>query len=181
MWNWAENEDNEAAECSQSTLERFFTAHFGKASHVPGLVRYMLHAAELRRLAINEHGNHQPARPHAARSIYKLSRRSVLLRELPNCPRILDNLLRKTENRMDAKGLRRRYDFLLHLPPQETEVISNFVMNAAGAALLEYFQHPNTWPDEKNFQAQTGYDPPPAHLVKQLIDRGVLEAASDAI
>lgn len=178
MFNWAVK-NNEPLECSQSALERFFLSHFGESSHVPGLVRYMLHAAELRRRAINEPDDRTPARPRTRRSMYRLSRRSILLRHVPDCPRILKVLVRKATGRIDQRTLQYRYDFLLHLPLRETELVSNFVMNKPGAALLEYFQNPNTWPDAGKFRVQTGYDPPPTLLVKQLIAQGVLETVND--
>ena len=177
IWKWARTAGEPAA-CDQDMLERFFKAHFGKGSHITGLVRYMLYAAELRRRAVNGQVPNRKREPDADGAMYKLSSRSAVLRRLPDCARILQHLIGGSDGPLDAALLYPRYDFLLLLPPDDTGVVTNFVINEPGAALLEYFLRPRVWPDNGDFQLQTGYPMPSREFIQDLVAQGVLEQTS---
>lgn len=176
MLRWAE-ENREPRVCDHSAVERFFVARFGQNGHITGLVRYMLQAAELRRLAVNEPASGAAVPPNASNGRYRLSRRASVLRRVPDCPRILQALADRREEAPRAGRLRSRYDFLLHLPRPQTDVVHNFVLTEPSAALLEYFQRPRGWPDEEAFERETGYPAPPSAFFEALFERGVLEAS----
>jgi len=173
MYRWAEGAGEFA--CDQAMVERYFAARFGSTSHLTGLVRYMMQAAELRRRAMNETAAETAPVPGGR---YRLSPRSGVLRRAPDCPRILDFLVNSDGRSPQAALLRSRYDFLLHLARPGTEAIRNFVLTDASASLLEYFRRPRTWPDAGGFERETGYPAPPSVFLEALVARGVLEATS---
>ena len=139
----------------------------------------MLTAAELRRRTIN--GDAKPSsdgNEHCGN--YILSKRAAVLLRVPDCQRILQQLMeRKLLRAIEPGLLRRRYDFLLHLPPPGADTIENFQLSPASAAYLGYLAKPRSRLRRATFRRQTGYPLPPAEFMHALVKRGVLEARSD--
>jgi hypothetical protein len=171
---WAEGSGG-AQVCDDRMVESYFKSRFGEGNHLPGLVRYMLRASELRRRAVNEPAGEAATRERGE-GTYRLSRRSSVLDRVPDCPRILERLTAGDEV-PEAGLLRKRFIFLLHLPRPETDLIRNFRLNRGSMALLNYFDTPRIWPDDGSFQAETGYPAPPPGFIEGFIERGVLEPA----
>ena len=140
MYRWAEDTGRPAL-ADQDTVREFFVENFGARSHLTGLVKYMLGAAELRQRAMFDVTAPAEAAGDQA-PCYRLSKRAVVVRQVPDCPRILENLIQSEDYRLPLRSLRRRYDFLVYLPSDERDVVRNFVLNDASAAFLEYSQSP---------------------------------------
>lgn len=162
--------------CTHETLSDFFVEAFGARHHLTGLVRYVLKAAELRRkasLGPSETANaifvDDPGR-------YRLSRRAFVLKNLPDCPTILDHLSRNRRETMPTPLLRGRYNFLVWLPPGQTDLVENFVLNEASASLLEYLSLDDLSSRRLNsFAEDTGYPVPPSQFFEVLAEKGWLE------
>ena len=85
-----------AAACDQGTIAAYCADAFGATHHITGLVRYMLTAAELRRRTIN--GDAKPSsdgNEHCGN--YILSKRAAVLLRVPDCQRILQQLMERKE------------------------------------------------------------------------------------
>lgn len=163
------------AVCTNEMLSEFFVASFGMRHHLTGLVRYVLRAAELRRRAsfdasasVNATFVDDPGR-------YRLSRRAFVLKNLPDCPTILDHLAQNRRQAMSKPLLRSRYNFLVWLPPGQTDVIENFLLNEASASLLEYLSRDSSSHRANSFSEETGYPDPPSQFFEVLAEKGWLE------
>lgn len=173
MDRWAAERGLPAA-CTQATIDGYFSATFGPRHYLTGVVRYMLHAAELRRRATMEPS--LPAPP--AGPLYRLTRRAFVLRRLPDCPRILEQLVDPARPALQPALLRKRYDFLLHLPRHETQTVHNYVLTGPSTAVLEYLREPRSLGDfELTFPRETGFPAPPPAFFEDLAEKGVLEKA----
>lgn len=187
MERWAEAAGRPPA-CDQNTVRDFFAGTLGARHHVTGLVQYMLGASELRRREMFDGAAEfetpgrarEPEPAPGARPRYRLSRRSVVVRGVPDCPRLLEHLLDAGGPKPPGALLRRRYNFLLHLPRGEKDVVHNFLLTDASAALLEYFDGPRSLAGGGGevFESATGYPAPPAAFLDALAERGILEAGA---
>lgn len=163
-----------------TALEAFFEDTFGMRHHVTGLVRYMLKAAELRRRAALDIESEMPSRRVPDAVSYTLSRRAFVVRNLPDCPKILEQLESQSGKRLPGGLLRQRYDFLIYMPPHDRDMIENFTLTDASATLLEYLARERlAGVGEDNplteFEYDTGYPLPPSSFFSELAQRGVLE------
>jgi radical SAM superfamily enzyme YgiQ (UPF0313 family) len=170
---------NMPACCDQPMIAAYFSDVFGPNHHITGLVRYMLHAAELRRRAINDPFDSAAVTDDFS-SDYVLSKRAALLPRVPDCHVILQALTSEDDISLEPTLLRRRYDLLLHLPRPGTDVVQNFTLSAASTAFLSYLSEPRETFDGQAFELRTGYPVPPAAFMHALAARGVLETRKDA-
>jgi radical SAM superfamily enzyme YgiQ (UPF0313 family) len=163
----------------ESFVRRYFEAMHGSGSHLSGLVAYMLQAAELRRLA-----SFESARSHKEKwnpkGCYRLSRRSAVVRNVPDCPRILERLSESNDKHFSPTRRSKRFDFLLRL--RGLEEVENCVLTPACASLLEYFEKPRSVPGyRKTFRDETGYSAPSSSFLRTLFSEGTLESAGKPI
>jgi len=166
--------------CTVSTVESYFEWKYGKNSHITGLVRYMTKASELRRYAVN---NRQDLAKRTSlgqdTGRYQLSPLACVVRTVPDCPLILQQLASDKQEVPEAARSRRRYNFLLRLCSPETDTIENLVLNDPSAHLLEFFKECKVWNGGAAFESTTGYPAPPAEFLNSLVHRGVLETVVD--
>lgn len=175
-WRMAERRPPQA---EQSTVQDFFNDRFGPSHHIPGLVRYMLQATELRRKFIN--GQNRRTRPAAgAERLLWLSSRSAVVSRAPDCSRILELLVAGRNGAIPPGLLSRRHDFLLYLSPDDSDRILNFKLNKASVAAFSYLFEPRRKADWTAFETSTGYPAPPQDFLEEYLARGVLEVAQDA-
>ena len=159
----------------QSFVRQYFEAMHGGGGYLSGLVAYMLQASELRRLALFEDKlkNEQKWNPVGC---YRLSRRSALVQNVPDCPAILKRLIESNGRPNSFSRHHRRFDFLLRL--RRREEVENCILTPACACLLKYFELPRTLPDyRKRFRNETGYPAASSSFLKTLFHQGILESA----
>ena len=161
----------------QDTIVHFFANAFGASHHITGLVRYMLAAAELRRKAINASTPRATPVADISRD-HVLSERAAVLLRIPDCPRILQELVADRDARLTPRLLRRRHDFLLHLLPPGTDVIENLELNRASAAYLYQIYARQGRVRGPVRRAEVNYPSPPSSFTAALVSRGVLEVGS---
>lgn len=178
MERWAEAAGRSAA-CDQTTVKDFFSQTLGPRHHLTGLVKYMLGASELRRREMFGSTEEAKSNSSGANHPYRLSRRTVIVRSVPDCPLFLQHLLDPHGNPPPKTLLQKRYNFLLHLPRGEKEIVHNFLLTDASAALLEYLDDPRALSANKSvFESETGYPVPPAAFLDALAERGFLETGT---
>lgn len=172
----------EHAVCTHETLLDFFIGSFGARHHMTGLVRYVLRAAELRRRASFDMGETVNATSAPDSGRYRLSRRAFVLKDLPDCPAILDHLSGNQRHALPRRLLRNRYNFLVWLPAGQADVIENFALNDASASVLEYLTLDRSSPKHGlgRFSEETGYPVPPAEFFNALAEKGWLEVDAGA-
>lgn len=155
-------------------IKRYFETMHGGDSYLGGLVVYMLEAAELRRLASFE----APPRIDAEwnpDADYHLSPHASVVRNVPDCPRLLGHLSETKYDRRSLARYRKRFDFLLRLQPNE--YVENCVVTPACASLLSYFCQPRSLADyTRGFQNETGYPAASISFLQHLFDQGILES-----
>lgn len=179
MDRWAEA-TGRAPACDFTTIEAFFTETLGGSHHLTGLVQYMLGAAELRRRAMFGSAHEADSTFYSDGSQYRLSRRAVVVRRVPDCPRILEHLLDMHDSQLPTNLLRKRFNFLLYMPPNEEDIVQNFLLTEASATLLEYFDDSRVWSEgESGFESKTGYPAPPMAYLAALAEKGFLECSGD--
>jgi len=162
------------ATCFEPMVAAYFADTFGVGHHVTGLVRYMLSAAALRRRAIN--GETVPGGRHDG---YRLSRRTALLRRVPDCERILRALIVDEEGAIDKALLRRRYDFLIYLAQPGNDTIENLRLNEVTATFFERLAHGRPAGPEDAGKHRAECPAPPASFMRTLTGWGILESGSD--
>ena len=164
-----------------SFLQAFVHAQRGSTHHLSGLVTYMLHAAELRRIAVNDpwpqsDGGGIPA--FSEDRAYRLGKYARLAPRLPDCPRMLDHLLEKPEAKLPVGLLRSRRNFLLQMLPEDRETVKNYVVTDPAAAVLDSFRKPTSLAEfAVVFPLKTGYPAPPREFIESLVSRHVLQPA----
>jgi hypothetical protein len=164
------------ATCDSKTIEEFFRETVGPTHHLFGLVRYMLAAAELRRRASLDPTLDRPPATFTEATQYRLSNRSIVLRNVPDCPAILNALRDSDGGLVPPRFLRKRFNFLLYLPSGAEEMLHNFELTEASTSLMEHLAAACSWPDgQTTFELETGYPAPPADFLHALADRGFLE------
>jgi radical SAM superfamily enzyme YgiQ (UPF0313 family) len=165
------------AVCDQETIIHFFANKLGVSHHITGLVRYMLAAAELRRKAINNDTTRaNPVTDISSRHV--LSERAAVLLRIPDCPRILEELVADRDVRLSPHLLRRRYDFLLHLLSPGTDVLENLELSRASAAYLYQMGMAQGRVLGAVRRTEASYPSPPTSFTDALVRRGVLKAGS---
>jgi hypothetical protein len=179
MYNWTEASGRSFVS-DPADIESFFRETLGATHHISGLARYMLAAAELRRRASLEFGSvDTPVTPEG--SHYRLSSRTIVVRDVPDCAAILEVLTANRSSTIPTGLLKRRFNFLLHLPRGHEEEVQNFELTEASTSLLEYLDASTSWQDgQTGFERDTGFPAPPASFLSALADRGLLEVSSHA-
>ncbi|MDJ0853100.1 MAG: radical SAM protein [Myxococcota bacterium] len=175
MERWARR-NGEGPKCDHALVERYFAASHGEEHYVTGLIRYMLRAAQLRRRASFEA---EVECAEIAEGAYRLSARAAILRNVPDCPAMLEHLARCDEDPIPRRYYRKRLDLLLLLPRGRESTVQNFEITEASAALLEFLD--STSDPRRNlgeFEVATGYPLPQPEFLRSLADRGVLEGAA---
>jgi radical SAM superfamily enzyme YgiQ (UPF0313 family) len=174
MYNWYREGWNRPID--GAFLEAFIAARLGPRHHLAGLVRYMLRAADLRRAAANYPV--LPAPVHTAEPVYRLDTYSRVVRDVPDCPKLLDYLLASPAKRVPAGLARARHNFLLQMRPGDSDTVRNYVLTDAAAAVLDSFNQPRSVSEfEKNFPEETGFPAPPAAFLEALVSRQLLQPA----
>ena len=173
---WATHAEAPTA-CEPPVLQTFFDHVYGVDHYLPGLVRYMSTASELRRRAIND-------RPLQTRSFatkggstaYRLARNVAVVRDVPECPRILDYMVAHV-GPIPESMLTSRHHFLLQVPTTATDEVRNFALSDSAARLLVRFTDTRDWAlERRRFARDTGLPAPPAAFIRTLAARGFLEA-----
>ena len=171
MDRWAEAEGI-PVECTPETIVAFFAASYGPDHYLTALVRYMYGAVELRRRASFSRPKAVSRTPNP--DAYRLSERAFVLRDVPDCPTILEYLL--AEREPPGHLLDERSAYLIYLPPG-VDAVKNYELTAASAALLEHLASATAL---GAFEQETGYPVPPPAFLRALADRGWLEASEHA-
>lgn len=180
LYEWAEA-DGRSSTSDATTIEVFFRETLGATHHISGLVRYMLAAAELRRRASLDTGPARMPAPFTEAPQYRLSSRTIVVRDVPDCPAILETMMGDESLTIPSRLLMRRFNFLLYLPPDHEDVLHNFELTEASTSLMEYLHTPTSWQDSQAvFERDTGYPAPPAAFLTALADRGFLEVVAHA-
>jgi radical SAM superfamily enzyme YgiQ (UPF0313 family) len=159
----------------QSFVRQYFQTMHGSGGYLSGLVEYMLQASELCRLALFEDtlNNEQEWNPDGC---YRLSRRSALVQNVPDCPGMLKRLIESNGRLNSLSRQHKRFDFLLRL--RGLEEVENCILTPACACLLKYFQLPRSLPDyRKRFRNETGYPAASSSFLQTLFHEGTLESA----
>jgi len=175
MYCWYRSEDWRGPS-DGAFLEAFLAARFGSEHHLPGLVRYMLRAADLRRVASHYPSLRKPAfRPDP---VYRLDALSRVVRDVPDCPKLLDYLLARPSARLPARMTRARHHLLLQMQPGDSNTVRNYTLTDAAAAVLDSFDEPRPFSlFALDFPRQTGYPAPPAAFLNELVSRQFLQIA----
>jgi radical SAM superfamily enzyme YgiQ (UPF0313 family) len=162
-------------------LCQYFQATYGPRHYLTGLIAYMLEAAELRRLASMETGGSRGTESWDSDARYCLSPRAAVVRGIPDCPRILEDLIAGRADQRRFSRQRKRFDFLLHLRRPQDDQVHNSVLTPACASLLEYFRAPRSLVDYNGtFQKETGYPAPPLSFLQSLFEQDILKFAGEA-
>jgi radical SAM superfamily enzyme YgiQ (UPF0313 family) len=157
-----------------SLIEPFLAAKLGESHHLCGLVRYMLHAADLRK---RTYKYATPAAPQSQMgSVYQLGAYSRLVLDVPDCPQVLNHLLNTPTKKLPSKISRERYSFLLHMQQDDSSIVKNYLLTDPAAAVLGWFTKPcSVSRFKREFPQATGYPLPPNGFLKQLIAQEFLE------
>jgi radical SAM superfamily enzyme YgiQ (UPF0313 family) len=176
MYGWYRSE-NRTGPIDGAFLEAFMAARFGPRHHLAGLVRYMLRAADLRRAVSRYPAFRQPA--SSPDQVYRLDSYSRIVREVPDCPKLLDYLLARPSERPPAGMIRARHNFLLQMQPGDSDTVRNFTLTDAAAAVLDSFDEPRSISEfERDFPKLTGYPAPPVAFLNTLVSRQFLRVTS---
>jgi radical SAM superfamily enzyme YgiQ (UPF0313 family) len=177
MYEWTETTGRSSIS-EPADVAAFFSETVGATHHISGLVRYLLAAAELRRRASLDYGSVRSPLPVSEASLYRLSSRSIVVRDVPNCSAILEALTSNPPTRISSSLLKRRFNFLLYLSPDHEEVVRNFELTEASTTLMEYLDAPTSWQEtQASFERDTGLPAPPPSFITALADFGLLEVA----
>ncbi|HEY7335215.1 MAG TPA: radical SAM protein [Bryobacteraceae bacterium] len=180
MNEWRENAGRPSV-ADATWLLQYFEAVHGPEHYLTGLVTYMLQASELRRLASLETGKTRRASAWTSDACGRLSSRVAVIRNVPDCPRMLEQLATGHADPRSFSRRRKRLDFLLHLRRPEEEEIHNSVITPACAALLEFSRVSRSLSDYRvRFSQETGYPAPPLSFLESLVEDGILEIAEAA-
>ncbi|HEY6340022.1 MAG TPA: radical SAM protein [Bryobacteraceae bacterium] len=180
MDEWREN-NGASAVADASWLQRHFEATEGPDHYLTGLVAYMLKAAELRRLASFETSFETgkfpwPGSEWDPDARYRLSSRVAVIRSVPDCPRMLEQLMAGPADPRAFSRRRKRLNFMLHLRPPQNDEVHNSVVTPACAALLEFSRASRTLGEYRaRFPEETGYPAPPPSFLQSLLEQGILE------
>jgi Radical SAM superfamily/B12 binding domain len=188
MEGWA-NIHAPALPVREDALPAFCEASWGPGDWLTSLVRYKVAGIKLaQRLRPGRRSSTNGPSSPAVRSgtgvgdFYRLSAKAIVLRDLHDCPEILDRLSKShravTAADIPLDLISRRSHYLL-LADREANVLRNFELDDRSATLIEAFRGPR---ETQNIAMPlTGKETAPVlALCGELVRLGVLEPASSA-
>ena len=174
MFEWWCGE-NRGVSIDGPLIETYLHRVLGPRHHLTALVSYMIQASELRRIASQYRPVVQES-DFSAGQAYRLGDGSRLVRDIPDCPRMLDHLVEHPRQRMPLGLRRKRRNFLLQMAPGDRDNVRNFVVTDAAASVLESFRKPQKVSDFcRAFPGSTGYPAPSIEFLESLVSRRVLQ------
>jgi radical SAM superfamily enzyme YgiQ (UPF0313 family) len=159
---WA-HADDERGPFDAAFLRRFMLAAWGPEHYLTSLVRYMLAAAALRPDPREE----ASAPPPGDEPLYVLSRRAAVVRDLHDCPTILDEIRGDGAGAISQSLRSQRRNYVLVLDSSGARAVRNFELDDASVLVLEEFRAPRRARD---------VDAEATQLVDALVELGVLRA-----
>jgi hypothetical protein len=176
IYAWRQR-DHRRAPIDGALLKTYVGSRLGARHHLTGLVTYMIHASDLRRIAAR-HAIAADDCDFSEERAYRLGDQARVLRDVPDCPGMLAHLLDHPKEKAPVRFRRRRRNLLLQMTPGDRDNVRNYILTDAAASVLESFERPQAVSEFRiSFPRKSGYPAPPVEFLRALVSRRVLQRA----
>lgn len=156
MWKWAEGARADWRGDGAGFLEQFMKEQWGREHYLTSVVIYTVTGNRLRRT--QQHTARREPNPHKERdgchqdARYCMSPKTALLREVHDCPQIIELL--RSSTTLDASKMQalfvRRGDYILSLDPDK-DAITNFALEEGFADICDFISLPRSGAELRSF------------------------------
>jgi radical SAM superfamily enzyme YgiQ (UPF0313 family) len=186
MYRWAEEVGYNTPD--ESFVISYVKNQWGREHHLTSLARYMMTTYRLlnsgvqRKSAGSTPASTPQAKLHRRRK-YNLSRQAVVLRDIHDCPEMLNQL--ETERPPNGDGFQRggfteRGHYLLFMENPYDKTVRNFELSEATASLFEFLTVPRTYQEcSAGFSNQRSDFQSLRTFLEELLHIGILCGAGD--